>query len=279
MEAQVQPIFTRIEAKVDCLIGGELEWGSEPMTSKGRVRGLAVLALLALLAGGAPLLADETDHAAERAGMVRVIAAHAARGYSPELAREISAPVLAAMGRVPRHEFVPERLRGKAYADRPLPIGYGQTISQPYIVALMTDLLQPEAGQVALELGTGSGYQAAVLAALGIEVHSMEIVPELGRAAARRLERLGYGNARVKLGDGYYGWPEKGPFDVIVVTAAAGHVPPPLLEQLKPGGRMVIPLGEPFRVQQLVLVTKDADGTLRTRQLLPVRFVPLTGGH
>ena len=256
------------------------------MTSKGRLRGFMVLALAAhltgasaLLAGAAPLLAGDPGHAAERAGMVRVIAAHAAQGYSPALAREIAAPVLAAMGRVPRHEFVPERLRDIAYADRPLPIGHGQTISQPYIVALMTDLLKPEAGQVVLELGTGSGYQAAVLAALGLEVYSLEIVPELGRAAARRLERLGYGKARVKLGDGYDGWPEKGPFDAIVVTAAAGHVPPPLLEQLKPGGRMVIPVGKPFMVQQLVLVSKDAGGNLSTRQLLPVRFVPLTGGH
>ncbi len=247
------------------------------MTSRGRVGGVAVLVLAGLLAGAAPLLADDPDHAAERAGMVRVIAGHAAQGYSPALAREIAAPVLDAIGRVPRHEFVPERLRDIAYADRPLPIGYGQTISQPYIVALMTDLLEPARGDKVLEVGTGSGCQAAVLAELGLEVYSIEIVPELGAQAAARLERLGYSAVSARVGDGYHGWPEQGPFDGIVVTAAADHVPPPIIAQLKPGGRMVIPVGAPSRVQQLILITKAEDGTLRTRQLLPVRFVPLTG--
>jgi protein-L-isoaspartate(D-aspartate) O-methyltransferase len=172
---------------------------------------------------------------------------------------------------------VPEALRALAYEDRPLPIGYGQTISQPYIVALMTDLLEPTAGDRVLEIGTGSGYQAAVLAELGLEVYSIEIVPELGDEAAARLDRLGYDKVATRVGDGYDGWPERAPFDGLVVTAAAGHVPPPLIEQLKPGGRMVIPVGEPFRVQRLVLITKAADGSLRSRQLLPVRFVPLTG--
>jgi protein-L-isoaspartate(D-aspartate) O-methyltransferase len=206
--------------------------------------------------------------------MLEVVQAHAKAGYAPAA---ISPAVIAAMDRVERHEFVPEALRALAYEDRPLPIGYGQTISQPYIVALMTDLLEPTAGDRVLEIGTGSGYQAAVLAELGLEVYSIEIVPELGDEAAARLDRLGYDKVATRVGDGYDGWPERALFDGLVVTAAAGHVPPPLIEQLKPGGRMVIPVGEPFRVQHLVLITKAADGTLRSRQLLPVRFVPLTG--
>ncbi len=247
---------------------------------KGRVGRLMVLALTAgFLSGSPPAVAGESELARDRAQMIEVIAAHARRGYSRALAPEISAAVLEVMGRVPRHDFVPEKLRDIAYTDRPLPIGHGQTISQPYIVALTTHLLRPAAGQVVFELGTGSGYQAAVLAALGLEVYTVEIVPGLGKAAAGRLERLGYRGAHVKVGDGYYGWPEHGPFDAIVVTAAASHVPPPLIRQLKPGGRMVIPVGEPYRVQQLVLVTKADDGSVQTRQLLPVRFVPLTGGH
>jgi len=206
--------------------------------------------------------------------MLEVVQAHAKAGYAPAA---ISPAVIAAMDRVERHEFVPEALRALAYEDRPLPIGYGQTISQPYIVALMTDLLELMPGDRVLEIGTGSGYQAAVLAELGLEVYSIEIVPELGDEAAARLDRLGYDKVATRVGDGYYGWPERALFDGLVVTAAAGHVPPPLIEQLKPGGRMVIPVGEPFRVQHLVLITKAADGTLRSRQLLPVRFVPLTG--
>ena len=206
--------------------------------------------------------------------MLEVVQAHATAGYAPAA---ISPAVIAAMDRVERHEFVPEALRALAYEDRPLPIGYGQTISQPYIVALMTDLLEPAAGDRVLEIGTGSGYQAAVLAELGLEVYSIEIVPELGDEAAARLDRLGYDKVATRVGDGYDGWPERALFDGLVVTAAAGHVPPPLIEQLKPGGRMVIPVGEPFRVQRLVLITKAADGSLRSRQLLPVRFVPLTG--
>ena len=252
----------------------------------GRSAGLVFVAAIWTLLAAAPVLApalapalaeEAAGSARQRARMIEVIQEHAGQGYSPALAPAISPAVIAAMGRVPRHEFVPEALRARAYQDRPLPIGYGQTISQPYIVALMTDLLKPARGQVMLEIGTGSGYQAAVLAELGIEVYTMEIVPQLGEAAARRLERLGYGSVRVKVTDGYHGWPEKAPFDAIVATAAADHVPPPLVAQLKPGGRMVIPVGPPFMVQQLVLVTKAADGTVSTRQLLPVRFVPLTG--
>jgi protein-L-isoaspartate(D-aspartate) O-methyltransferase len=172
---------------------------------------------------------------------------------------------------------VPEGVRPQAYADRPLPIGYGQTISQPFIVALMTDLLRVGPNDVVLEIGTGSGYQAAVLARLAREVHTIEIIPPLAEAAAQRLQRLGYANVATRLGDGYYGWREAAPFDANIVTAAASQIPPPLIQQLKPGGRMVIPVGAPFALQHLVLVDLDGDGKVRTRQLLPVKFVPLTG--
>ena len=236
---------------------------------------VAVLVASWAILMGPPAAGDEAAiHAHRRAEMLKVVQAHATAGYAPTA---ISPDVIAAMGRVERHEFVPMALRAAAYEDRPLPIGYGQTISQPYIVALMTNLLEPTAGDRVLEIGTGSGYQAAVLAELGLEVYSIEIIPELGDEAAARLDRLGYDKVATRVGDGYYGWPERASFDGLVVTAAAGHVPPPLIEQLKPGGRMVIPVGEPFRVQQLVLITKAADGSLRSRQLLPVRFVPLTG--
>ena len=187
--------------------------------------------------------------------------------------------VMAAIDRVPRHEFVPEDLRSSAYANRPLPIGHGQTISQPYIVALMTHLLRVDAGQRALEIGTGSGYQAAVLAELAADVHTIEIIEPLAEQATRRLTRLGYHGVRTRLGDGYYGWPDAAPFDTIIVTAAAAHVPPPLVEQLAPGGVLVIPVGEPFAVQLLLLVRKRENGEVNVRQILPVRFVPLTGGH
>jgi protein-L-isoaspartate(D-aspartate) O-methyltransferase len=187
--------------------------------------------------------------------------------------------VMKVMGSVPRHEFVPPAQRTRAYENRPLPIGQGQTISQPYIVALMTDLLRLPPGARVLEVGTGSGYQAAVLAELAEEVFTMEIIEALGEQATERLKVLGYGNVRVQLGDGYYGWEEYAPFDAIVVTAAASHIPPPLVKQLKRGGRMVIPVGGRFQVQQLTLIDKDSDGKTRTRQILPVRFVPLTGTH
>jgi protein-L-isoaspartate(D-aspartate) O-methyltransferase len=187
--------------------------------------------------------------------------------------------VMAAMAKVPRHEFVPAGQRHHAYDNRPLPIGYGQTISQPYIVALMSDLIKPQPGDRVLELGTGSGYQAAILAELTAAVYSIEIIEELGKEADERLSRLGYENVTLRIGDGYYGWEEHAPFDAIVVTAAASHVPPPLVAQLKPGGRMVIPVGSRFLTQQLVLIEKQADGQLITRQILPVKFVPLTGEH
>ncbi len=187
--------------------------------------------------------------------------------------------VLRAMRMVPRHLFVPDGLRSRAYDDTPLPIGHGQTISQPYIVAYMTEVLKVGKGDSVLEIGTGSGYQAAVLSPLVKKVYTMEIIPELAASSKERLKKLGYSNVEVKEGDGYHGWPEKAPFDAIIVTAAAGHIPPPLIRQLKNGGRMVIPVGGFFMVQNLVLVSKDRKGEITTRNLLPVRFVPLTGGH
>ena len=211
--------------------------------------------------------------------MLTVIEANAEAVGSVADGGNISQRVLDVLGRVPRHEFVPEDLRGSAYDDRPLPIGFGQTISQPYIVALMTDLLRVEPTDTVLEVGTGSGYQAAVLSALAARVFSVEIVPQLAEAARARLVRLDYDNVAVRAGDGYYGWEDAAPFDGIVVTAAASHIPPPLIRQLRPGGRMVIPVGGPFFVQQLMLVEKHDDGRVTSRQLLPVRFVPLVGGR
>lgn len=184
---------------------------------------------------------------------------------------------LAAMNTVPRHKFVPKRYLGQAYNDYPLPIGLGQTISQPYIVAFMTELLQLEPGDKVFELGTGSGYQAAVASKLAGSVYTMEIYKDLADAAKERLESLGFTNVHARHGDGYHGWKEKSPFDAIIVTAAADHIPPPLIEQLKPGGRLIIPLGSPFSIQQLVLVTKDLKGKVSERPILAVRFVPLLG--
>ena len=211
-----------------------------------------------------------------RARMIRTIEDHA-RGL-PDLLGQggLSPDVLEVMGKVERHLFVPIPRRAIAYADRPVSIGYGQTISQPFIVALMTHLLGAEADDAVLEVGTGSGYQAAVLAPLVARVCTIEIISRLGRRAEALLVDLGLENVRVKIADGYHGWPECGPFDGIVVTAAADHVPPPLVAQLKPDGRMIIPVGGVFSTQYLTLIEKSASGQVRTRQVLPVRFVPLT---
>ncbi len=187
-----------------------------------------------------------------------------------------NAAVLAAMRKVPRHEFVPDAERAHAYRDHPLPIGYGQTISQPYIVALMTELSRLNRGERVLEVGTGSGYQAAVLAELGTEVYTIEILEPLARSAAARLKQLGYEKVQVKHGDGYLGWKEHTPFDAIIVTAAAEPVPPPLIEQLKPGGRLVMPVGQPGEPQMLMVLEKDATGKIQKRNVAPVMFVPLT---
>jgi protein-L-isoaspartate(D-aspartate) O-methyltransferase len=219
------------------------------------------------------------SYAEKRAALVELIGEEV-RDTSIYLDKQALDPrVLAAIGTVPRHEFVSLLHRYAAYENRPLPIGHGQTISQPYVVAVMTDLIKLGASDKVLEIGTGSGYQAAILAELTKEVYTIEIIEALGKRASKTLERLGYRNITTRIGDGYYGWREHAPFDAIVVTAAADHVPPPLLKQLKTGGRMIIPVGSRFMVQQLLLVEKLADGTLTTRQILPVRFVPLTGDH
>ena len=190
----------------------------------------------------------------------------------------MSPRVRAALGKVERHRLVPAGQRALAYRNHPLPIGQGQTISQPYIVALSTDLIAPEPRHTVLEVGTGSGYQAAVLAEIVARVFSIEIIDSLGKEAAERLKELGYGNVEIKIGDGYHGWPEKAPFDAIVVTAAAPRVPDALVAQLKPGGKMVIPVGAPGATQELLLVTKDREGKSRQKAILPVRFVPLLPG-
>jgi len=217
----------------------------------------------------------EDPYQAERERMVREdIAKESFFGRDPVR----NPAVLEVMRKVPRHRFVPQDLIRHAYADGPLRIGYGQTISQPYIVAYMTEMLQPDKEHVVLEVGTGSGYQAAVLAELVKEVYTIEIVPELGQQAKERLETLGYKNVHTRVGDGYFGWKEHAPFDAIIVTAAASHIPPPLVEQLKPGGRMAIPVGPPMQTQQLLLIEKRADGSILQRSVMPVSFVPLTGG-
>jgi protein-L-isoaspartate(D-aspartate) O-methyltransferase len=188
----------------------------------------------------------------------------------------LDAAVMTAMASVPRQHFVPEPFRGYAYSDGPLPIGHGQTISQPYIVALMTDLVRPRPDSIILEVGTGSGYQAAVLAKLVRHVYTIEIVPALADAAEEHLRRLGFDTVTVRQGDGWHGWPEHAPFDGIVVTAAAAEVPPPLLAQLKPGARLVIPVGPPGGIQDLMVVEKADDGSVSERCVLSVAFVPLT---
>jgi len=234
---------------------------------------LAFTALLVALLAALP--APGADFAAQRAALVADIRLYARLDRPAGLDER----VLQAIGRVERHRFVPPAALREAYANRPLPIGYGQTISQPYIVALMTDLLELEPGDRVLEVGTGSGYQAAVLAEMRARVFSIEIVEPLAREATQRLAELGYDTVTTRLGDGYFGWAEHGPFDAIIVTAAASHVPPPLIEQLEPGGRMVIPVGGRFVTQYLLLVEKDRQGEVRSRQVTAVRFVPLTGGH
>lgn len=236
--------------------------------------------LLALFLSGvvsSVFSADKYTEARQR--LVKIIEADVRATSSYLDTDELSTGVLKTIGTVPRHEFVPDDEKPYAYENRPLPIGRGQTISQPYIVAIMTDLLKVTPESKVLELGTGSGYQAAILSGLVDKVYTIEIIEFLGEQAKQRLKRLGYDNVKVKIGDGYYGWEEYGPFDAIVVTAAGSHIPPPLIKQLKVGGRMVIPVGSRFMTQQLLLVIKDEGEKITTRQILPVRFVPLTGKH
>lgn len=234
---------------------------------------------LAMFVVSWPAGAQRSTHEEARARLVRQIETDVRMTSRYIGKRELDPAVMKAIADVERHHFVPPRLRKDAYDNRPLPIGHGQTISQPYIVALMTDLLNVERDDVVLEVGTGSGYQAAVLAELVDHVHTVEIIEPLAKQAKERLKRLGFDNVSVSHADGYHGLPDEAPFDAIIVTAAAGRIPPPLIRQLAPGGRMVIPVGPVFSVQQLMLIEKDADGAITTRQILPVRFVPLTGDN
>jgi protein-L-isoaspartate(D-aspartate) O-methyltransferase len=222
--------------------------------------------------------ADDADYTIARAAMVDEVYFYAtlARDGGDEALHD---EVMQSLGTVERHEFVPARQQLFAYENRPLPIGHGQTISQPYIVALMTDLIEPGPDDVVLEIGTGSGYQAAILAKLVKHVYSIEIIEALADESTARLARLGYDNVTTRLADGYHGWEEHAPYDAIIVTAAASHVPPPLVRQLKPGGRLIIPVGGRFMTQQLLLLEKTADNEVITRQVAAVRFVPLTGEH
>jgi protein-L-isoaspartate(D-aspartate) O-methyltransferase len=211
---------------------------------------------------------DPPQDSLTRARLAMVAGQIAARGVKDPR-------VLDAMRAVPRHEFVPATVREDAYADSPLPIGHGQTISQPYIVALMTELARPSPADRVLEVGTGSGYQAAVLSPLVARVFSIELVDPLAQSAASTLRRLGYGNVTVRSGDGYLGWPDEAPFDIIIVTAAPEEVPAALVAQLKPGGRLIVPVGRVYDVQDLQLIEKDATGRVSTRSVIPVRFVPM----
>jgi protein-L-isoaspartate(D-aspartate) O-methyltransferase len=224
------------------------------------------------------LESQSQDFAGQRARMVAEVEAMYAETRSETGLAAMSPAVRKALAKVERHRLVPPGEVSRAYRNHPLPIGSGQTISQPYIVALSTDLLGAKPGDVVLEVGTGSGYQAAVLAEIVVRVYSIEIVPALGNEARKRLEELGYGNIEVRIGDGYAGWPDKGPFDGILVTAAAPRVPQALVDQLKPGGRLVIPVGGSGETQYLKLLTKRADGGVDEKRVLPVRFVPLVPG-
>jgi protein-L-isoaspartate(D-aspartate) O-methyltransferase len=218
---------------------------------------------------------SQTNYESQRQSLVEIVREEStlAGDYG---APPISDATLAIIGKVPRHEFVPDAQKRFAYWDQPLPIGGGQTISQPYIVALMTDLAEVSEDDVVLEIGTGSGYQAAVLSELAGHVYTIEIIDWLGERAAEDLERLGYDNVSVRTGDGYAGWPEHAPFDAILVTAAPEQVPQPLIDQLAVGGRMVIPVGVENEVQTLRLLTKEADGIVTVKSVIAVRFVPLT---
>jgi len=239
-------------------------WRPKPLS----FRVFAILASAVLVAVSAA-----QEDVSDRQRMVEEIDAMLASAAGTGGVTRLSPRVRAAMAEVPRHEFVPLEYRSEAYGNRPLPIGHGQTISQPLIVALMTELLQPAKTDKVLEVGTGSGYQTAILSALAGEVYTVEIVPELGKMARSNLERLGYSNVSTKIGDGYQGWAEHAPFDAIMVTAAPNHVPPPLIEQLRSGGRIVIPVGG-FD-QELLVLAKHVDGTTTTTIIAPVRFVPL----
>ncbi|MDD5320385.1 MAG: protein-L-isoaspartate(D-aspartate) O-methyltransferase [Methylococcales bacterium] len=238
---------------------------------------LIVIGLILLLFSSHVIAEDVFQH--QRLELVNIIKVNVVSTRAFLDRGALDERVLDAIGKVPRHEFVPDDQRPYAYENKPLPIGYGQTISQPYIVAIMTDLLKPKKTDRVLEIGTGSGYQAAILAELVDSVYTIEIIEELAATAAGNLKRTGYNSVHTQTGDGYYGWETAAPFDGIIVTAVASHIPPPLIKQLKPGGRMMIPVGGQFIMQYLTLVIKDFDNKVTTRQIIPVRFVPLTGKH
>lgn len=236
----------------------------------------SLLIFTTLLLPSATIAANQ-DFSQQRKDLIAKIEEHvqATRSY---IDKEIVDPrVMETMAKIPRHEFVPPDQVKSAYKNRPLPIGHGQTISQPFIVALMTDFLAVSSDSTVLEIGTGSGYQAAVLADLAKQVYSIEIIEPLAEKAERKFKQLGIKNIQTKTSDGYHGWKEHSPYDAIMVTAAADHVPPPLLQQLRIGGRMLIPVGSRFQTQQLLFITREAEEEFTTRQILPVMFVPLTG--
>jgi protein-L-isoaspartate(D-aspartate) O-methyltransferase len=237
--------------------------------------------MLCLLVGPVlPVTAGVSDkYETARADLLQIINDDVKATASYLNKRALDSRVLKAMATVPRHEFVPPEQQSNAYLNRPLPIGHGQTISQPYIVAIMTDLLQLNPEHRVLEIGTGSGYQAAILAELAADVYTIEIIEPLAKRAKGLLADLNYKNIQVKHADGYYGWEQHAPYDAIIVTAAASHIPPPLLKQLKPGGRMIIPVGTGFLTQELLLIHKTPADAFTTRQIMPVIFVPLTGDH
>lgn len=234
------------------------------------------ICLLLLFYWGSAVFAD--DFSQSREALVQEIISDFKATAAQTHRAEMAPAVLNALRKTPRHEFVPSDQVKRAYRNRPLPIGYGQTISQPFIVALMTELLDLQSDDVVLEIGTGSGYQAAVLSEIVDQVYSIEIIEALGERARKTFDRPGYQNIHTKIADGYFGWQAHAPFDAIIVTAAASHIPPPLVKQIKPGGKMIIPVGSRFMTQHLVLVEKDENGSVTTEQILPVVFVPLTGG-
>jgi protein-L-isoaspartate(D-aspartate) O-methyltransferase len=240
------------------------------------MRRAAIIAALMPMLFGVGKAWSQRSYEAQRAALVTEIEENVRRTQRSTGRRELAPSVIEAIGSVPRHEFVPAAIRHMAYENRPLPIGEGQTISQPYIVALMTDLAELDANSVVLEIGTGSGYQAAVLGEIARHVYTIEIVEPLGRRAATILERIGYENIDVRIGDGYRGWPEHAPFDAIIVTAAPEQIPQPLIDQLRTGGRLVVPVGPVDGVQSLRVVEKNEAGEISTTDVLPVRFVPFT---
>ncbi len=259
------------------------------MNSKNEIRGSLQFILVLILALivfsslfiSASLFASslEEHYMKERQKMVKVIEQDVRQTSIYLNTETLDSRVLDSISKVPRHKFVSPDTLDQAYQNTPLPIGYGQTISQPYIVAVMTELLELSENDQVLEIGTGSGYQAAVLSGLVKHVYSMEIIAPLAELAEQRFKLMKYNNITTRIADGYYGWQEHAPFDAIIVTAAASHIPHALTEQLKPGGKMMIPVGSNFMTQQLLLISKTNSGQLQTRQILPVRFVPLTGNH